>query len=254
MLRPYAAFCLRLGEWPRYTACLLDNVVYVRDRRSLRMNGYDYAQAGAYFITICTQDRACLLGDVANEEIRLSDAGRTVQEAWQALLGRFSGMELDAFVIMPNHVHGIIVIPGRGESCIRPDDSRQPDSGDHKDRPYGTGHAHGIVSLIGPGSVVGAGLALPEEKGAASSAPTLGDVARAFKSISAIRVNRLLTRSGSLWQRNYYERVIRNKRELDKIREYITTNPLKWPLDRENPHRTGRSDEEDALFDFGSSP
>ena len=82
----------------------------------------------------------------------------------------------------------------------------------------------------------------------------MGDVARAFKSISAIRVNRLLTRSGSLWQRNYYERVIRNKRELDKIREYITTNPLKWALDRENPQRTGRSYEEDALFDFGPSP
>jgi putative transposase len=159
-------------------------------------------------------------------------------------------MELDAFVVMPNHVHGIITIRGRGESCIRPDDCQQPDSGDHKDRPYGTGHAHGIVTLIGPGSVVGAGLALPEEKGAASSAPTLGDVVRAFKSLSAIRVNRLMMRSGPFWQRNYYEHVIRNERELDRIREYIATNPLKWALDRENPERTGHSAEEDALFDL----
>jgi REP element-mobilizing transposase RayT len=101
-------------------------------------------------------------------------------------------MELDAFVVMPNHVHGIAVF-------------------------------------------VGAGLALPEENGAASSAPTLGDVVRAFKSLSAIHVNRLLRRSGPLWQRNYYEHVIRNERELDKIREYIATNPLRWALDRENP-------------------
>ena len=78
----------------------------------------------------------------------------------------------------------------------------------------------------------------------------MGDVVRAFKSMSAIRVNRLLMRSGPLWQRNYYERVIRYARDLDKIREYIATNPLKWALDRENPQRTGYSDEEDALFDF----
>ena len=233
---------------------LPDNDVNVHYRRSIRLKGYDYAQAGAYFVTMCTQDRACLLGDVVGEQVRLSDAGSMIRAAWEEMPDHYPGAETDEFVVMPNHIHGIIVIPGRGESCIRPDDSRQPDSGDHKDRPYGTGHAHGIVTLIGPGSVVGAGLALPEEKGAASSAPTLGDVVRAFKSISAIRVNRLLTRSGSLWQRNYYERVIRNKRELDKIREYITTNPLKWALDRDNPQRTGHSDEEDALFDFGPSP
>lgn len=204
--------------------------MYVHDRLSIRLKGYDYAQAGAYFVTICTQDRACLLGDVAGEEVHLSDAGKMVQKAWQALPGRFSGMELDAFVIMPNHVHGIIVIPGRGESCIRPDDSRQPDSGDHKDRPYGT--------MVG----------------------SLGRIMQAFKSattheyVMGVRQRGWPPFRGRLWQRNYYERVIRNDRELDKIREYITTNPLKWALDRENPQRTGRSDEEDVLFDFGPSP
>ena len=115
MLRPYAAFCLRLGESPRYTARLLDNVMYVHDRRSLRLNGYDYAQAGAYFVTICTQDRACLFGDIVDGEVRLTDAGRMVQVSLAGLPGRFPAMELDAFVIMPNHVHGIIVIRGRGE-------------------------------------------------------------------------------------------------------------------------------------------
>jgi putative transposase len=207
MLRPYAAFCLRLGKSPSYTARLLDNVMYVHDRRSLRLDGYDYAQAGAYFVTVCTQNRMCLFGDIVDGVMRLNDAGRMVRSVWEGLPDRFAGMELDAFVVMPNHVHGIITF-------------------------------------------VGAGLALPEEKGAASSAPTLGDVVRAFKSMSAIHINRLLRRSGPLWQRNYYEHVIRNERELAKIREYIATNPLKWALDRENPQRTGRSDEEDALFEI----
>ena len=167
---------------------------------------------------------------MANEELRLSDAGGTVQEAWQALLGRLSVTELDAFVIMTNHVHGIIVIPGRGESLIRPDDSRQPDSGDHKDRPYGT------------------------------TAGSLGRVIQTFKSttthqyVLGVRQRGWPPFRGRLWQRNYYERFIRNKRELDKIREYITTKPLKWALDRDNPQRTGRSDEEDALSYFGPSP
>jgi putative transposase len=179
--------------------------MYVHDRRSLRLDGYDYAQAGAYFVTICTQDRLCLFGDIADGEMQLNDAGRMVRSVWEGLPDRFAAMELDAFVVMPNHVHAIATF-------------------------------------------VGAGLALPGENGAASSAPTLGDMVRAFKSLSAIRVNRLMLRSGPLWQRNYYEHVIRNERELDKIREYIATNPLKWALDRENPQRTGRSDEEDALF------
>ena len=180
--------------------------MYAHDRRSLRLKGFDYAQARAYFITVCTQNRESAFGCVDDGDMRLNDAGRMVRSVWEGLPDRFPGMELDDFVVMPNHVHGIAVF-------------------------------------------VGAGLALPEENGAASSAPTLGDVVRAFKSLSAIHVNRLLRRSGPLWQRNYYEHVIRNERELDRIREYIATNPLKWALDRDNPQRTGRSAEEDALFD-----
>jgi len=230
MLRPYAAFCLRLGESPRYTARLLDNVMCVHHRLSIRLNGYDYAQAGAYFVTICTQNRPCLFGDIADGEMLSNDAGRMARSVWEGLPDRFPGMEFDAFVVMPNHVHGIIVIPCRGESCIRPDDSRQPDSGDHKDRPYGT--------------TVG----------------SLGRTIQAFKSttthqyVLGVRQQGWPPFHGRLWQRNYYEHVIRNERELDKIREYVATNPIKWALDRENPQRTGHSAEEDALFGFGPSP
>jgi putative transposase len=138
------------------------------------------------------------------------------------LPGRFPGLALDAFVVMPNHVHGIAAF-------------------------------------------VGAGLALPVDEGAASSAPTSGDgvargvptladVIRAFKSLSAIHVNRLLRRSGSVWQRSYFDHVVRDDRDLERIREYTATNPLRWALGHENPERTGASTEEDSLFDLHRPP
>jgi putative transposase len=189
-------------------------------RRSIRLAQYDYSLAGAYFVTVCAHERNCLFGDVVDADMLLNDAGRLVQTAWDELPGRFPGVELDGFMIMPNHVHGIVILGGAA-----------------------------IVGT-GPGAV-GAGLALPWEpgaaigahsnQGAASSAPTpatatLGDVIRAFKSISALYVNRQLMRSGSLWQRNYYERIIRDEAELQRIREYIETNPARWADDSENPN------------------
>jgi putative transposase len=148
---------------------------------------------------------------VDDGEMRLNDAGRMVRSVWQALPRRFSGMELDTFVVMPNHMHGIATF-------------------------------------------VGAGLALPDPEGAASSAPTLGDVVRAFKSLSAIHVNRLLRRSGPLWQRGYFDHVVRDDRDLERIREYIATNPLRWAPDRGNPQRVGSSPAEDELFDLDRAP
>lgn len=79
-------------------------------RRSIRLPGYDYSRAGAYFVTICAQDRACLFGDIADGVMRLNDAGRVVERCWHEIPIHFPHVELDEFVIMPNHVHGIIVI------------------------------------------------------------------------------------------------------------------------------------------------
>jgi len=116
----------------------------VHHRRSIRLKGYDYAQAGAYFVTICTYDRKCFLGDVCDGEMQLNDAGRMVQSVWDELPARFPGLELDAFVMMPNHVHGIILV---GALLAAP--SRRS-----------------RASLVG----------------AASSAPTLGDMLRGLSS------------------------------------------------------------------------
>ncbi|MEW6440323.1 MAG: transposase [bacterium] len=127
-----------------------------------------------------------------------SRIGSIVQAVWNELPDRFSGIELDCFVLMPNHVHGVVTL-------------------------------------------VGAGLALPELAGAASSPPTFADVVRAFKSISAIRTNRFLGRTGPLWQRGYFEHIIRHEDALQRIREYVADNPLRWNSDPENPTRTGAS-------------
>ncbi|MBI3781192.1 MAG: transposase [candidate division NC10 bacterium] len=186
-------------------------------RRPLRLRGFDYSREGAYFVTICTRNRECLLGDVMKGKMRLNDVGRMVQTVWDGLPERFPTVELDASVVMPNHLHGILII-------------------------------------------VGAGLALPM-RGAASSAPTgsgfttLSKVLRAFKSMSAIGVNRLLSRSGKpFWQRNYYEHVIRSEESLNRIREYIVTNPLRWEVDRENPGRKGEDEFDHWLATFVSRP
>jgi REP element-mobilizing transposase RayT len=183
-------------------------------RRSIRLLDYDYAQAGAYFITICVRNRECLLGDIPGGDLHLSAAGALVAELWDALPTRFPTIELDAFVVMPNHVHGILVIIDHSHES-------QPD-------------------------VVGAGLALPENQASAVSetkgnpwvAPTLGDILGAFKSISAIACNRLLDHSGvPFWQRNYWEHVIRDEDDLARLREYIANNPGKWIEDKYHPSR-----------------
>ena len=187
-------------------------------RHSLRLCNYDYTQAGAYFVTLCVHNRECLLGEIAGDVMQLSDLGLIVAQTWDALPSRFPAVELDASVIMPNHVHGIIVL-NNPQSCPTSSDS------------------------------VGAELALPAAKstpetqkkpGDASIAPTLGRVIQAFKSLSAIACNRAAGRTGvPFWQRNYYEHIIRNDAQLARIRDYTINNPARWAEDHENPEYPG---------------
>jgi len=202
-------------------------------RRSIRLKGYDYSQAGAYFITICTQDRACLFGKVVNGEMRLNDAGRMVLAEWNMLPERFPHVVLDAFVVMPNHVHGIVVI---------------------------TNPATDDTATTAP-TIVGTGLVPAPDDGATTRvaptvgdivaptvgdivAPTVGDIVGAFKSRVTVEYIRGVKTSGwppfrgRLWQRNYYEHIIRNERALNAIRQYIIENPRRWQMDRENEART----------------
>ena len=167
-------------------------------RRSIRLKGYDYAQPGGYFVTICTQNRACLFGAVTDAEMQLNNAGQIVKSAWEELPARFPSARLDAFIVMPNHVHGIIIV---GAQFIAPSD----------------GSGKGAIN-----------------QGVMNHAPTLGKIIRAYKAVST----RLIRWEGIpdfAWQRNYYEHVVRDEESLDRIRRYILGNPARWTTDRENP-------------------
>jgi putative transposase len=225
----------------------------IHHRRSIRLQGYDYAQAGAYFVTICTQDRECLFGKVVNGEMVLNDAGRMVQAVWDGLPGRFPFIELDQFCVMPNHVHGIIVLTGRRPgSC----DRARLTLGDHKDRPYvlptdqseGKGRGESCIRPTAGHHPPTSGDKSRPYKARGTLDGTVGRVLQAFKSITiheyvmGIRRQKWHLFEGRLWQRNYYEHIIRDEDSLNRIREYITTNPLHWELDRENPQCTGEDE------------
>ena len=169
--------------------------VVARRRKSIRLPGFDYSQPGAYFITVCTRNRASILGDVTEGKLCLNAAGRLAQAVWEELPQHYPHVHLDAWTVMPNHVHGIAIL--------------KSDSVDH----------------------VGAGL-----KPAPTQRHGLPEIVRAFKTFSARRINALQGTAGTaLWQRNYYEHVIRDEAALDRIRQYIADNPARWHEDPENP-------------------
>ncbi len=170
-------------------------------RNSLRLRGYDYGSSGVYFVTLCLRDRLCLLGKVAQDQMRLNRFGLTVAECWERLPLRYPHVELDEWIVMPNHLHGIIAIcedAGGSRPAPTSPDAGAPD--------------------------VGARVKL------------LGQLLGAFKTTSARRINQMRgTPGASVWQRNYFDHIVRTDQELERIRSYIAENPAKWSTDRENP-------------------
>ena len=176
------------------------------ERRSNRLKGYDYSQPGGYFVTICTMNKTNNLGNVEDGRVILSFTGKTVEACWLGIPKHFPDLFLDEWVIMPNHMHGIIFIldAGRGEAFAE----------DPNQMMRRTANAS----------------PLRHPKGTTPS--SLGAIIQNFKSISTRKVNQLHDTPGNpLWQRGFYDRVIRNEKELDRIRRYIAENPLKWVLD-----------------------
>jgi REP element-mobilizing transposase RayT len=161
----------------------------IHHRQSIRLKGFDYSIPGAYFVSIVTENRVCIFGDVINDQMILNDSGEIVKQVWLDLPKRYPMLDLDIYVVMPNHIHGI--------SCII-----ERDNLSEQDKDKNT---------------------------------TLGKIIRAFKSISAINVNRYLKRQGQpLWQRNYYDHIIRDEVDLNIRRQYIIDNPARWDKDEEN--------------------
>lgn len=200
-------------------------------RRSVRLRGYDYSHAGVYFVTLCVQSGMCLLGSVAADAVRLTDAGRMVQEIWEAMPAHYAGVETDAYVVMPNHVHGIIVLTGGSKDPT----AQTADKGTQAWLSL-RGHAGHMRPNLGQAQGAGPG----HDVGALS----LGDVVRRFKTMTTkrygdgVRQRGWPAYEGRLWQRNYYEHIVRNERALVAIREYIRNNPAQWAVDTENPQYT----------------
>ena len=195
-------------------------------RQSLRLPDYDYAGNGGYFVTVCTWQRECLFGDVVDGVVRLNDFGAIVRDCWDAIPYHFKHVSLDEYVIMPNHVHGILIIndvnSSVGAQHAAPDvDFLQPDT--HTRAQHAAPLQGKSVRRIG---------ATPNNVTPGS----LGAVIRSFKSATTKRINALRDNAGCpVWQRNYYEHVIRNEGDLHAIREYIACNPAQWSLDENYP-------------------
>jgi putative transposase len=228
----------------------------IHHRRSIRLPGYDYAQEGAYFVTIVTAQRECLFGEVVEAAVRLSPLGMVAAACWQAIPQHFPGVEIDAWVIMPNHVHGIIVLPGPAavggasgaDAAASASVGAQhaaplpiaplPDVTAPPPAPVGAQHAAPLP--IAPPPVVPAPLPdVPAPDVPRITPGSLGAIVRSFKSAVTKQAREVAWMPGvPFWQRNYYEHIVRNERQLERLRRYIDENPERWELDCENPART----------------
>ena len=294
----------------------------IHRRRSLRLKGYDYTQAGAYFVTITIQGRLCLFGEVVSEEMRLNEAGVMAYKVWAALPHRFPVIEIDAFVVMPNHLHGIIIINQPvgaslvdaqscddksivgaslvdaqscdnksivgaslvdAQSCDNKSivgaslvdaqscddksivgaslvDAQSRDDKSIVGASLVDAQSRDDKSIVGASlvdaqsrddkSIVGASLVdTPTEGNQGTNRFALGDVVGAYKSLTTVEYVRGVKTMkwppfhGRLWQRNYYEHIVRHNESLEGIQQYILNNPGQWAFDKENP-LTKRSETE----------
>lgn len=170
----------------------IDNMGYNPDkhhRRSLRLPNHDYASTGLYFITACTYQRQCLFGEIRDSEMHLNELGHIVRSHWLRLPQYHRHLQLDAFVVMPNHIHGILILTNADPA--------------------------------------------PTLEGGGRSRAGIGEIIRGFKTFSARRINQIRKVKGiPVWQRNYYEHIIRNKTAWQRICQYIQNNPASWQTDQ----------------------
>ena len=191
----------------------------IHHRRSIRLKGYDYSQAGAYFITICCEDRKCRFGDIAvgasladaqntDAQMILNEFGQIAYDEWIKLSKRFTNFDLDVFQIMPNHIHGIIVLK----------------------------NAVGATLAVAQNDDIAQNDAVADIRAGASPAPTIFDIVGAYKSLVANGCLAIFKSKneimGKLWQRNYYEHIIRDEQSYQTISNYIVNNPAKWTDDK----------------------
>ena len=177
----------------------------IHHRRSIRLKGRDYSQEGYYFVTICTKNKIECFGKIINGRMVLNEHGGIVNQCWHDLPNHYHNCRLDEFTIMPNHIHGIVII----------------DNSDTE-----------MNSVVGTGCVVGTGLK-PVPTGIKQY--SLSEIIRGLKTFSSRKINEQNPNLTFRWQKSFYDHIIRNEKSLDKIREYIRNNPPQWELDKNNP-------------------
>jgi putative transposase len=189
--------------------------------RSHRLRGHDYTSPGSYFVTLCVENRECLFGDIVDGIMRLNAFGRIVHDEWFITAVIRPEISLDAFVVMPNHIHGIIVIHefAGDPATLFHNDVRMHNVSTTTD--FDSAGADGHPRLRRP----------PR---------SLGSIVVGFKSATVKKINDMRQSPGRpVWQRNYHDRIIRTDASLNRVRRYIAMNPLKWELDRKNPVKFG---------------
>jgi REP element-mobilizing transposase RayT len=223
----------------------------IHHRRSIRLKGYDYSQNGLYFITICTQNREHLFGTITNGQMALNPMGEIAHNEWFKTASMRPNIRLHEFIVMPNHIHGIIEIIPTPPHPVRTHCMRPPDMPNHGQSERlgrvqraptnaATTDNHGQSE---PGRVQHAGDivrthcmrphdAPPITNNHGQRAPTVGDIVRGYKSAVTKRINEIRNMSGvPVWQRNYHEHIIRNEIAYLRISEYIQANPRRWQDD-----------------------
>ena len=184
-------------------------------RKSTRLKGHNYSFPGAYFVTICTQDRECIFGDVIDKRMVLNNNGNIARHLWFKLSKTFANIKSPTFVVMPNHIHGIIIIQRQIKNHI-PQNTKNQKKDFLNEKPSMNSIEQPEWSLMKNPSL------------------TLGKIVRFYKA----QVTRRIRQNSDTyfrWQKNYYEEIIRNNRELEQKRIYILENPSNWEEDTENP-------------------
>jgi putative transposase len=201
-------------------------------RRSIRLPEYDYASPGAYFVTICVRGGECLLGAVVGDEMQRNQLGQIAHDMWLQLPGHFSNVIVDAFVVMPNHVHAIIEIQAPSDLVGegKKGEGTSPLQIPRHEKDARRGAVAAPIGLAGPPDVPACAAPLPAREA------TLGQMVAYYKYQTTKHINELRTMPGvPFWQRNYWEHIVRDDHSLRRIRQYIEDNPARWVADRLHP-------------------
>ncbi len=228
-------------------------------RKTIRLKGYDYSNAGAYFVTICVQNRECLFGEIQNGKMILNDFGKIIDHHWRNIPSHFQNVALDEYIVMPNHFHGVLWLVGDGNTAtpenavtgitVGAKHSGQIIVNEHDDVAGNVGAMHSQTLIYSKQDDVARNASPlhvdhhPNRRPNHPDHPngtkpgSLSAIIQNFTSITSRKINRIRKTPGKkLWQRNFHDRIIRNDKELFNIRQYIIDNPLKWEVDNENPN------------------